>query len=300
MRSAPIAFFLPTITVLVAGNNSSCFCIEQFSSNRNSFSLSDCTKESRSQQLSIHHREANGIGYNIGYSSLDLFFSLNNSSSFYPFTELQGHIFNDGTWAANGGVGFRFLMAPKRLVVGLNAFYDYREGHHTSFFNQTGAGLELLGTKWDLRLNGYIPVGQTQKKYFETKNAITDKYCEYVMGGADLELGGQIFRTSYVDMHSTFGGYYFSGISSKARGGFLRLKSHFTRFFHLEGQVSYDSLFKTIFQLELALNLPFGARREIYKHLPCSSCLYMSERLVEPVSRFEIIVDDTFKKKSLQ
>ncbi|MDE3045922.1 MAG: inverse autotransporter beta domain-containing protein [Verrucomicrobiota bacterium] len=59
-----------------------------------------------------------------------------------PFLDARGHVFDNGKWAANAGVGLRTLKGTR--AYGINAYYDYRNtGRFHS--NQIGAGLESLG-----------------------------------------------------------------------------------------------------------------------------------------------------------
>ncbi len=65
----------------------------------------------------------------------------------------------------NLGVGFRwlgwtpFMLEPERIT-GFNFFADGTSTESGNFFPQVGVGFESLGDMWDLRVNGYIPVGQ--------------------------------------------------------------------------------------------------------------------------------------------
>jgi hypothetical protein len=261
------------------------------SSDRSSsiYSLIDCSKESKTNEWSIHHREANGIGYQAGYSSLDFFSSISKSTPFFPFLDLRGHVFNNRKLASNVGLGFRFLHVPRKMVFGFNAFYDVRQGDHCLVFHQIGPGLEVLGSRWSLRLNGYFPVGERKRQCL--------KHDECAMKGVELTAGKELVRFSYADIYSSIGGYYFSSrFDQNAKGGLVRLASRLTPFFSIEAQASYDSLFKALFQAEVAVHIPFGHRKELYKDLPCSGNLYLSERVSESVPRFEIIVNHPKRK----
>ena len=115
----------------------------------------DCGYDPKSHRISISHIEGKGIGYKDGYTSLDLFFSdLHNNS--LPFLNLRGHIFDDGRLASNVGIGYRQLW--RDYVFGGNIYYDYRNTHRLNY-NQISAGFEVLGKRWDFRINGYLPVG---------------------------------------------------------------------------------------------------------------------------------------------
>ena len=145
--------------------------------------------------------EAGGIGYNTGYTSLDLFLG-HLSGNYFPFVDLRGHYFNDGKWAANGGFGARFLPDAWDVVFGLNFYYDYRRAYQTHF-QQAGAGLEFLRDKWEVRFNGYLPFWKKSSPYYDPQfaffkgNQIYLKAKKHVaMAGGDAEFGYNFLTTS--------------------------------------------------------------------------------------------------------
>ena len=121
------------------------------------------------------------------------------------------------------------------------------------------------------------------------------------MQGADLQVGRELFRTRYVDMRSTLGAYYFGGPSGKdATGGLLKVSMRITPYFTLEGQGSYDRVFKTNGWGAIALNIPFGPRKKVdLKNEPCASKVRIEERFVEAVDRFEIVVANKYRQKAV-
>ena len=265
-----------------------------------------CEHNDRTQRITFKHREANGIGYPTGYSSVEGFFSTSKTPNLVGFADVRAHVFNDSRKAYNLGVGVRGLSEPLHLVFGANVFYDYRDGRHRAF-NQIGVGLEVLGTRWDLRASGYIPVHNTKKKYrdeflkFKGSSAVFAKRYEFAFIGAEIALGRELVRSKYWDLHAKLAGYWFNGAYGKnAGGGLFELATNITRYLTLKGQASYDSLFRGIFQAEAAINIPFGARFESRESELCCSVLKMLEdRLVETVDRFEMIVTSTKRKKAV-
>ncbi len=269
---------------------------EQKSSADRSFFERDALKKHR---IDIRHREANGIGYSQGYTSLDGFFSM-SSGNVYPFLDLRGHVFNNGKLAANAGIGVRYLAEDLNVVFGANAYYDYRQKKH-AHYNQIGAGFEALWRKWDLRLNGYFPVGRVKHRIhegfwgFKEHAAYFSKEYEFAMMGGDLELGRELYQHKYFDLHAMLAGYYFNGDYGKESiGGLFRATSRIANYLTLEGQISYDSLFHFIAQGEVTLTFPFGGYP---KTKPKSRSL--ANRLVESVPRFEIIITKKHDKKAI-
>ena len=85
----------------------------------------------------LRYRDPRGVGYNTGYTTLELFLTPNWDSNVQPFVDLRGHIFNDGKWAANAGLGARGAWL-KDVIFGLNTYYDFRDAHGISP-NQVGS-----------------------------------------------------------------------------------------------------------------------------------------------------------------
>ncbi len=87
----------------------------------------------------------------------------------------------------NIGIGYRQLFPKYNFILGANAYYDYRDtsaGH----YDQWGAGLELLSTWVDARVNYYDPedkqlvvASETEtstRQYTRTSSAWLDPYAE--------------------------------------------------------------------------------------------------------------------------
>ncbi len=87
----------------------------------------------------------------------------------------------------NVGIGYRQLFPKHHFILGANAYYDYRDtsaGH----YDQWGAGLELLSTWVDARVNYYDPedkqlvvASETEtstRQYTRTSSAWLDPYAE--------------------------------------------------------------------------------------------------------------------------
>jgi len=282
-----------------------------------------CDRGPHPSRVAMRHIEGGGIGYNEGYSTLEGFFSLSNSL-IVPFIDLRGHIFNDGKYAANAGLGIRRCL--NQTVLGINAYYDYRNTRHQNY-NQVGFGLEVLGTRWEGRANGYLPVGRKKSSPFdkrtETSSSSTSlkfdsfndhhlllssittvtttekERVEFAMKGVDAEIGCHIFRKKNFDLFLGIGPYYFKGsFDKKALGGKARLTGNFSEYFYLTGIYSNDSLFHSRIQGEAGINIPFGRRKRIKKseNVSCRDAFALRQRLSEPVWRQEIIAVDRHRR----
>ena len=94
-------------------------------------------------RLSARYTTPKGIGYKQGYSTLEGFFAPRTPfrGTWLPFLDLRGHIFDNGKFAANAGMGLRYLS--KSRIWGINSYYDYRNTSR-QHYNQVSAGLETL------------------------------------------------------------------------------------------------------------------------------------------------------------
>ena len=146
----------------------------------------------------------------------------------------------------NLGIGYRHLLPNQKVVLGVNAYYDYRDldyGH----YDQWGVGFELLSSWIDARVNFYEPEDKklvvasetetTSRQSVRTSSSWSDVYPEdygfyqdYVvtrtlttetftrtfeqyqqpLGGYDLELGLRLPLPAKPEAFEAkiFGGYY--------------------------------------------------------------------------------------------
>jgi hypothetical protein len=256
-------------------------------------------------RLGVRHLEPKGIGFNDGYTTFEGFFAPPvDRHSVIPFLDLRAHVFNSGRMAVNAGLGVRQLWGCR--VYGVNAYYDYRttRRHH---YNQATVGLESLGTTWDFRLNGYLPFGSKQSRGYHTQfeefsgnNAIISRKYEFAMKGVNAEAGVHFGKTTHFDFYLGAGPYYFEGKGKNAWGGKARLWGKYKDYVALEVAESYDNVFHNIVSGQIAFMLPIGCKAVIRKKNPCCTepCFVqtISERMVQPVGREEIIVLDTKRK----
>ncbi len=258
-------------------------------------------KTPRTQRVEARHIEANGVGYNQGYSTLEGFFTLPYTldGSWVPFLDIRSHIFNDGNPAVNGGVGIRHLTDAR--IWGLNTYYDYRKTHR-SHYNQVGFGFESLGDIWDYRLNAYVPVGKKESKLYHSKfhnfkqhSIILSSKKEIAMKGANAEVGAHAIRQKNYKLYAAVGPYYFEQEGKIAWGGEGRVDFTLFDYARFRLSASYDSLFRGIVQGEVAFTYSFGGRRTSKSH--SDNRLMIQERALQRVERNEIVV--VTKKREL-
>ena len=267
-----------------------------------------CPPGPHHMRAAVRHIEAGGIGYQNGYTTFEMFLASDpNSWRVMPFLDLRGHVFNDSQGALNTGIGVRGMYGCR--AYGANIYYDYRTTHRKSY-NQIGAGLETLGSLWDLRINGYFPVaGTVSKGYhlqfdsFQGNSLLVNRKFQYAMTGFDAEAGFHFGKVKDFDFYAAFGPYYFKGkMGDAAIGGKARIAGYYKEYITLELSDSYDSVFQNNFQGQITFTLPFGpkAKTKVTKsNCPdtCSMAAILNNRMLQPVARQEIIVAGKHKKK---
>lgn len=227
----------------------------------------------------------NGIGYNKGYGSIRSLFTAPNEYGYplVPFFDARAHYTDNDHWAANIGLGGRFLLS--RSVLGVNVFYDFRSTSRYNY-NQVGLGVEWMRNWFSCRFNGYFPTGSTRSKPFDRHRWKQKR--EIAMNGVDMELGANFNSFLKGEWYVGLGPYFYKGEKTKkAYGGQAKIKSQFGRFVCIEGAGSYDSLFKARGHISIALTLPLGYSKCVQSY-NCRD----NYQIFEPVNRAEIIVLD--------
>ena len=234
-----------------------------------------------------------GVEYGTDYSTVSAFFATDDRCyHLFPLVDLRVHRFNNNTYAANFGVGGRYVFNRGFFQLwGLNAFYDFRQGN-VGNFSQVGAGIELLSKRLDFRANCYYPVGHLEKKKkfdFEKFNggffAFKEKVEKVEAYSFNAEVGWLAVNGKKFLLYTAIGPYALSKrcCGNETLGGKFRLKPQYKDYIAVDFILSYDPLFKTVFQAEFVLNFPlyqFRARK----------CSNLSERQIyQPIERFEII-----------
>lgn len=254
-------------------------------------------------RTSLRHIESSGIGYDDGYSTLEMFLSTDPAQrKFTSFLDTRGHIFNDGKWAANVGIGLRTIYGQR--VYGVNTYYDYRNATHLNS-NQIGVGLESLGKRYDFRINGYLPFGRsTSAPYDSTFGTFSGNFLllsqqyQSAMRGCNAEMGVHLGRSRFFDLYAAAGPYYFTGkFTRPSWGGKARIAGVFNNIFTLELSDSYDRTFHNNFQAQFSLNYFFGPSQR-NRGCECSSATGLCYQMMQRVERQEIIVIDNQRANS--
>lgn len=244
----------------------------------------------KTQRIILRHIESGGVGYNNGYTTLGAFLSADpNLWRVTPFIDGRGHLFDNGTWAANGGIGLRSQLGKR--IYGINAYYDYRGTKHLNY-NQASVGFETLGTLVDARINGYLPFSRktsdpydTEFGYFSGHYLFLSQKVEFAMKGVDTEVGFHLGNCDSWNFYASAGPYYFRGPSGpNAWGGKIRASISYQDLVTFEVIESYDNVFHNKTQGQIGISIPLGRKNTETrtKKLYCRS--------LQPVARNEIVV----------
>ena len=251
-------------------------------------------------RLYVSHIEGKGIGYNEGYTSLGiaLFPPFFCSCSFQPFLDLRGHVFDDGRFAANAGGGFRYAYSPLSAVLGLNVYYDYRQMRRGNF-NQIGVGFEYLSNCLDLRVNGYIPIGNqfadVRTRHFDDFIGDFHATCRneaVSTGGFDMEVGTWLNKWLPCNwcipcIYVAAGPYYYTPkCGCSYTGGQFRAEMTFCSAWTVDLLTSYDRHNHGIVQGRIAYSIPLD---RLFCGSSCDSCSWCDCLMRQPVQRHEII-----------
>lgn len=244
--------------------------------------------------LSHTGTNGNGMGYATNYTTLGIFFApVYETDRFLPMVDIRGHRFDNDTYAGNIGLLTRYIQESAPRIFGLNLYYDYRQGNQGTY-NQFSAGIEILGKRWDFRANGYVPVGN---KTF-TSCCVYDDYIgdyvaiqrdnEFVSFGYNAEVGYLITRSTNYLLYAAAGPYYLSGkFNSQVRGGEIRLRPQFKDYIAVDLRLSHDSVFNTVFQVEVIVSLPLY-EVTLPKNKKGANGL-VNRQIYQPVERFEVV-----------
>ncbi len=250
------------------------------------------------------HIENRGVGYETGYSSVGLFFTpmLFSHPMVRPVFDGRFHVLDDGKIASNLIAGSRFITWAEN-VYGVEAAYDWRlarKGYH-----QLGLSLERLSCDYDLRLNGYFPIGHHafmssvnvfKESFSEARQFIRER--QKAGAGFDGEIGSCLMNSSGyqgLSLYGAIGPYYYTNDVDKCccshhtiAGGKARLALRYLNYADLEVRSSYDPVFHVVVQGLLVIRFPFGNQ----KSATCGPVCDVDATAAQPIVRNDLVVLD--------
>ncbi len=224
----------------------------------------------------LKHREHNGVGYDTGYTTAELFLAPAWKNNFMPFLDLRGHVFDDARFASNMGVGLRYSWNDTSAVGG-NVYFDYRDAKNLHPFQFAG-GLEFLSTYFDVRLNGYGPFSDTTYSKtsfagFGGNGALFEQRIKAALPVVEGELGVPLgSRCNNLNWYAALGSYYLFERTvntvdlGDAVGGRGRLVADYKSIFSFGMDATYDKIFKWTVQGTAGIRIPLGPRGKKAPH----------------------------------
>ncbi|MEN9450568.1 MAG: hypothetical protein RJA83_1186 [Pseudomonadota bacterium] len=230
--------------------------------------------------------------YTVGQA--DLMVSLDGDSQHNLYVDPQGAYGSDQQWYGDLGLGYRWIKNDA-AILGAYLFAGHSRVENSSGFWIVSPGIEALGSRWDARINAYIPVAGRSNElgieefniintpvftgHTETINSafINENAIQQIGNGADARVGYQFFHQ--VPLKGYVGTYFF-GIANTNNvfGGAAGLEYWFDDNIRVFANYSYDNYQHS--NVVGGLGISFGGVR---KHWADPS---LSERLTDPVDRY--------------
>ena len=230
-------------------------------------------------------RIGDGRSYDVGYATIGAFigtYCCDSGDSY--FLDFDFHRVEDGRLATNVGVGWRTFSPFGGEIFGVNVYYDTRHLVGTTL-QQIGVGFELLGKCWDIRGNGYIPIGKQQAlvgsslEDFSPPFFVVRDDFKSAMWGLDVEVGKYFCSGCCGYLYGAIGPYFYDSLCCNSIvGGIGRLSAELTCGLSVDFFVSYDEFFGTKVQGQVTLAFPGVCIEDLWR------CLF------RPVRRNEVIV----------
>jgi hypothetical protein len=197
----------------------------------------------------------------------------------------------------NLGVGYRWMaetplaFEPERLT-GVSLWADGTDAHDGNFFPQVGVSYESLGDMWDLRVNGYVPVGaRRQVGHFNptgvvgfsgneiVDQTVADRHTSF--DAAELEIARRLGNER--DAWAFAGPYVLANDDDSSAGWKVGVRGYAYPDLMLQFDVSQDDIFNTT----AAFSLVWFVGRTRSNFQPACG---LPDRMREPVLRNDYVV----------
>jgi hypothetical protein len=231
----------------------------------------------------------------------DLFVPIAQNNRGLLFGDMRGRFDDKSSQEGNFGLGYRFL-GSSGWNLGAYGYFDVLHSPHDNLFYQTTGGVEALSVDWDLRANGYLPVGPTSRPASPisagaqlvgtTIEIVRSQQIERALAGFDAEIGWRVplwNSSERTQLRIFAGGYHFGNSGARDITG-PRGRIEFTLYdigglwkgarLTLGGEAQHDGPRGTTGFGLFRLRIPFGTSRE------SSNKLSLRERrMTDPVVR---------------
>ena len=224
----------------------------------------------------------------------DLLLSLKGDERRNLYLDPQAAYGSDEQWYADLGLGYRWIQNDAAILGGY-VFASRSQVARQCGFWIANPGVEAMGSRWDARINGYIPVGgrsddlgivqfnQSSRFVFSGHTArivttyLTGDESQQIGDGVDAKVGYQVFRN--VPLKAYLGAYFFNiSNADNVRGGAAGVEYWFDQHVKAFVNYTYDNLqYNTVVG---GLAVSFGGVDE------SRADPSLSERLTDPVERY--------------
>ncbi|KAF3361664.1 Uncharacterized protein PHSC3_001787 [Chlamydiales bacterium STE3] len=242
-------------------------------------------------RLEVGYTAGKYIGAKRCYIELGGFWPAMLGDKWLSFADVRGYRFDNCKWGASAGLGLRTNI-KNRGIVGANLFYDYMEGRINNGFNRLGIGAEWLSDCFDVRINGYLPLGRKTHSSLAVYSDFIGNYMltvrdkeSCVREGFDAEIGTSLVSWNNYKLYCAIGPYFFYHRRHKNFwGGQARIEFTWKTFFSLQIRTSYDSKYHTHTQARLLFSVPLDG----ICHYKSLTDIYTTS-ILQPVKRNGIL-----------
>ncbi len=256
--------------------------------------------------IRVDSRTSALYGYRDGYTRISAFMPkfLDNDSLF--FVDAGGFASYNPSGGANIGVGWRSYLEDFDRIVGLSGWFDVDNANQRTY-QQFGLSFESLGRYFDLRANGYLPLGEISHKlrevvagpaFFATNNIMLNRltWREAVYTGFDVEVGGPTPILGRYGLNAYAGFYFFNSANvGDFTGVSTRIQGQINDSMTIGAQLTHDHVYDTNAQIQVTLTIPDGKPSRWLRQLS------VRDRLTQQVFRnYRTVVHEDFIVKAEQ
>jgi hypothetical protein len=237
--------------------------------------------------------DANAVGSST-VGQADLMLSLEGDEQHNFYFDPQAAYGTDEQWYADLGLGYRWIENDA-AILGWYVFASRTHVENQAGFWIANPGVEAMGSRWDSRINGYIPVAGRSDElgvfpFIQSSQLVFTGHTEsllttYVNGnetqqignGIDARVSYQVFRD--LPLKAYLGAYFFDiPHTDNVRDGAAGLEYWFDQHVKIFANYTYDNWQHSTVVGGLAVS--FGGIREQMANPS------LSERLSDPVQRY--------------
>lgn len=213
---------------------------------------------------------------------VDIMVPLAQQADHLLFVDARGLLRKSPVNEVNLGVGYRWLNDDADAMMGVYAYYDYKQSAQKLKYSQLTLGGEYKFGDWSFGSNVYVPLDTSKREISNTPLGEAQKYqgdkftvmygdniiTEYALYGIDAEVGYTLPKLP--ELTAYLGGYYFKHSDSRTIAGpraalqydvapLLGKAFDWVGSLSLETSMQYDAVRNGIFYAGVRLTVPLGS-----------------------------------------